>query len=109
MEPIARWGPRIWKTLEQAAANYPEQPSAAKKQEAKMLLIGLPSLLPCDECAGHLRSEIIELGLAGMTITQAIQNRNTFFQYVWLLHEKVNARLGKRGMTLQQVKTKYGM
>lgn len=104
MEPVAKWGPRLWRSLEQAAANYPENPSIGRKQEAKYMLIGLPSLLPCNSCSSHLRQQLLTMSISG-----AIKNRENMFRFVWLLHESVNKRLGKRGISLASMKRRYNI
>ncbi len=106
MEPVAKWGPKLWRQLEQAAANFPEFPEPARQQEARHMLIGLPALVPCDLCSGHLRQAMLEMPT---TVTQAASGRDQLFAYIWLLHEQVNHRLGKRGISLAKLRAKYDL
>ncbi len=107
MEPPSVWGPKVWKLLEQTAVNYPISPSEARKAEARHFLTGLPSLLPCNTCADHLRTILTTTTDPALKFSSAVKNRDHFFYFVWSLHDQVNKAIGKRGITYAQAIKKY--
>lgn len=94
------WGPNAWKFLHSIAFTYPERPSAEQRKAAAEFFRSLPHLLPCSTCGDHygayLRKHPVDtssrLGLA---------------RWLYDLHQDVNRRTGKPGLSWEEVVFEY--
>lgn len=86
MEPKYIWGPRKWNELHRKALNfYPCQ--------AKDFLLWLRMFLlklPCPECQIHFAKLLLS-----NPVEPYLTNRETLFYWTYIIHDQVNARLGK--------------
>lgn len=97
------WGPSVWKALHTFAAGY----NPEKRQQFVAFIWSLSQkngLLPCEECRHHFTKMISEPELK---LEFYLEDRDKLFLWTWLLHDKVNQRLGKSGLTLAQAKEIY--
>ena len=86
MEPKYIWGPRKWRELHQKALNY-------RSCNAIFFIRWLESFinsLPCWTCQYHFR-ELVEIN----PVYLYLRNRETLFYWTYIMHDQVNARLGK--------------
>jgi hypothetical protein len=98
------FGPIFWKTLHVMAANYPERPTPEQAKKMQQWLQCFDVALPCETCAVHFRAYIKAEEKNLSTITSS---REHLFTFLWDLHNRVNARLGKPQMSLEEAKAMY--
>lgn len=87
--------PAIWISLHAIADAFPEHPTQEDKNHAVQLFHHLAHLLPCNTCNQHLQQELQQFPVRCDT-------GHEFSLYVWELHNRVNARLGKPILTWEQ-------
>jgi len=91
------WGPPIWFFLHSMSLAYPKRIDSnnVKHQEIKksmyLFLSNLSNVLPCPLCANSYYDYINE---PGFLIDNYLDSRESLFKYIYLLHEKVNDKLG---------------
>jgi hypothetical protein len=100
------FGPPLWEALHCITFGYPLEPTDEQKREYKSHFTTLQYVLPCIFCrrsyAEYISTEPTKLTDEVMT------NRETLTKWLYLLHERVNSKLGVRyGVTFEQVKDKY--
>lgn len=88
--PPEVWGPIFWATFHLTSMAYPDAPTYAEKRAAKEFFSSMVHLLPCPVCRGHFK-EI----LSAMPVDSWLDDRRSLTEWVWMLHNRVNARLGK--------------
>ena len=94
------WGQPFWVFIHVSSLfmyERPENPTDREKKIARLFYrFILPALLPCEGC----RQEYIKF----MTpkIDYMLQSRMNIVLTLYFLHENVNARLGKKGITVEE-------
>ena len=98
------WGPGTWRMLHSMAACY--DPSKAEKFKALVwALSGLETgLLPCSDCRRHFTSMLSEPEL---NLEHYLHDRDRLFLWTWIIHDRVNDRLGKQRISLRDAKRIY--
>jgi hypothetical protein len=100
--PPEVWGPIFWCTLHIVSLAYPTEPTYAEKRAAKDFFNSFTQLLPCPVCKEHFREVI-----AMLPVDTWLDNRASVTEWVWMLHNRVNARLGKREITMSEFHEAY--
>lgn len=98
------WGPHLWAYLHYAAANYPEKPTVDNIKEMTEWLCSLPVTIPCENCSKHYRSYIEE---NKSRLTAICADKNSLFNFLVDIHNKVNAQNGKVEMSYSDAKALY--
>lgn len=80
------WGPHAWHFLHSVAETY----DPSKRKSFLDFVRSLPDLLPCSVCGDHLREH-----LASMDVEAAAGSRQDVSDFMWDLHNRVNADIGK--------------
>ena len=83
-----QWGPILWHFMHSYSLTYPVQPTESDKSRAIAYFESIPSYISCQTCAEHF-SQLLE---ANPPITDS---RATLSEWVYDVHNLVNARLGK--------------
>jgi mitochondrial FAD-linked sulfhydryl oxidase len=91
------WGPQFWFTMHTVAYFYSDTPSPTEMAHAKEFYASLASLLPCPGCASHYAHL-----LAKHPVDHAIRSRMMLMQWVNMIHNEVNRRLGKPIVTFEE-------
>jgi FAD-linked sulfhydryl oxidase len=91
------WGPKFWFVMETVAYFYSDTPSPTEMAHAKDFYMSLTSLLPCPGCAAHY-SQMLQ----AYPIDHAITSRLGLMQWVNMIHNEVNRRLGKPIVTFEE-------
>jgi hypothetical protein len=97
------FGPSFWFTLHNGAAAYPERPTQYIQQGMKMFIMGLPIMIPCTKCKEHAFNYIRGHNLDVVTMSKA-----KLFEFFNGFHNFVNAKFGKRAVSLEESKQIYG-
>jgi hypothetical protein len=93
--PPEVWGPIFWSTLHIVSLAYPDQPTYSEKRAAKEFFNALPFLLPCPVCRTHF-SEVVQ----ALPVETWLDDRKSLTEWVWMAHNRVNAKLGKAEVSM---------
>ena len=99
------WGPMLWYSLHNGAANYPPDKRNISNQikiHMKNWINALPLMIPCADCANHAVEYISRSDL-----DKAVVDRESLFKYFVDFHNHVNKKLGKRIISLDEAKSIY--
>jgi hypothetical protein len=100
--PPEVWGPIFWATFHLTSMAYPDKPTYTEKRAAKEFFNSMAHLLPCPVCREHFK-EI----LTAMPVDSWLDDRRSLTEWVWMLHNRVNARLGKAEITQAEFMERY--
>ena len=96
------WGPHFWYTLHFIALGFPTDASSIDKKNYKNFYINLPNVIPCEECAKHLITNI-----NNFSIDNYLDTKNRLFEWTVILHNEVNKMLGKKEWGLDKAFKHY--
>jgi len=98
------WGPSTWHLLHAISFNYSNHPTCEEKRHYRDFILSLQNVLPCGKCRQNLIKNFEKLPLKWKTM----ENRRSFSEYVYHLHEIVNKMLGKKsGLSYADVRERY--
>jgi hypothetical protein len=100
-DPVV-WGPHYWFFLHTIAVTYPHHPNAVTKKKYYDLIQNLHIFLPIDKIANEF-SELLEQ----YPITPYLDNRESFVRWTWFIHNKINEKLEKPKITLEEFYKQY--
>ena len=103
MDPTV-WGPSFWFVLHTVSINYPEKPTYVEKRTHHDFYRIIQHILPCEACRHHYQ----EL-FAKYPIEPFLTSKKSLVTWVVMIHNQVNARLGKPLVTTKEVLTNYQM
>lgn len=86
------WGSHFWNTIHFVALGLPHNPEASDKQAYKSFYTNLVHIIPCQECADHLRENFSKLP----NIDDYLNSPRELFNWTVQLHNVVNKMLGRR-------------
>lgn len=93
---VEELGRSTWTFLHSAAAYYPDTPSDVQRQSMRALIEALPHIYPCSMCADDLKAEYATAAFASDEArANAVQSGPQLRQWLCVLHNGVNAKLGK--------------
>ena len=98
------FGPPMWFTLHNAAAHYPENPSPLTRERMKQIIIGLPVLIPCQNCSEHATAHIEKFY---DQLDQICSSRDSLFKFFVDFHNYVNKRYNKPLMSYEKAYKLY--
>jgi len=96
------WGPHYWFFLHTLAMTYPHRPNAVTKKKYYEFIQNLPLFLPVEQISGEF-SKIIEK----YPIMPYLDNRDTFVRWMHFIHNKINEKLEKPQISLNDFFVKY--
>jgi hypothetical protein len=96
------WGPRYWFFLHTVAMTYPHHPNAVTKKKYYEFIQNLPLFIPVEEISTEF-SKLIEL----YPITPYLDNRDSFLRWMHFIHNKINEKLEKPPITLNDFFLEY--
>jgi hypothetical protein len=100
------WGPAGWIFLHCVAQNYPQEPTESQKEDYRSFFKLAGKVLPCRYCRESYQQFIEEPGTRLDEI--AMKNRKTFTKWLYMVHNKINKKLGiKDCISFDQVTEKY--
>jgi len=81
---------------------FPADPTYSEKRAAKDFFNAMPHLLPCPVCRDHFR-EVLSI----LPVETWLDNRTSLIEWVWMVHNKVNEKLGKPTVTQEDFYQRY--
>jgi hypothetical protein len=96
------WGPHYWFFLHTLAMTYPHHPNAVTKKKYYEFIQNLPLFLPVEE----MSSEFSKL-LDKYPIAPYLDNRESLVRWFHFIHNKINQKLEKPEITLNEFYVKY--
>ena len=91
------WGPHYWFFIHSVAETYPKMPTATTKRKYYDLIQNLPLFIPHAEI-----SEKFAKMLDKYPVTPYLDNGESFVRWVWFIHNKINAMVGNRELSLYE-------
>ena len=96
------WGPHYWFFLHTLAMTYPHHPNSVTKKKYYEFIQNLPLFLPVEQISGEF-SKLIDK----YPITPYLDNRNSFVRWMHFIHNKINQKLEKPQVSLNDFFVKY--
>ena len=96
------WGPHYWFFLHTLAMTYPHHPNTVTKKKYYEFIQNLPLFLPVEQISGEF-SKLIDK----YPITPYLDNRDSFVRWMHFIHNKINQKLEKPQISLNDFFTKY--
>jgi hypothetical protein len=96
------WGPHYWFFLHTLAMTYPNHPNTITKKKYYELIQNLPLFLPVEEISGDF-SKLLEQ----YPVTPYLDNRDSFVRWMHFIHNKINEKLEKPEVSLNDFFIKY--
>ena len=89
------WGPHYWFFLHTVAMTYPNHPNAVTKKKYYEFIQNLPLFIPVEQI-----SKEFERLIDKYPITPYLDNRDSFVRWVHFIHNKINEKLEKPQISL---------
>jgi hypothetical protein len=96
------WGPHYWFFLHTLAMTYPHHPNSVTKKKYYEFIQNLPLFLPVEEISGEF-SKLIDK----YPVTPYLDNRDSFVRWMHFIHNKINEKLEKPQISLNDFFVKY--
>jgi hypothetical protein len=96
------WGPHYWFFLHTVAITYPHHPNAVTKKKYYEFVQNLPLFIPVEQISKEME-KMIDL----YPITPYLDNRDSFVRWMHFIHNKINEKLEKPQITLNDFFVQY--
>ena len=96
------WGPHYWFFLHTVAMTYPHHPNAVTKKKYYEFIQNFPLFIPVEEI-----SKEFEKMLDVYPITPYLDNRDSFIKWTHFIHNKINEKLEKPSIELNEFFIQY--
>jgi hypothetical protein len=96
------WGPHYWFFLHTVSMTYPKHPNSVTKKKYYEFIQNIPLFIPVEEI-----SKEFEKLIDAYPITPYLDNRDSFVRWVHFIHNKINEKLEKPSMPLNEFLVKY--
>jgi hypothetical protein len=96
------WGPHYWFFLHTISMSYPIYPNAVTKKKYYDFVQNIPLFLPVESIAGDF-SKLLDK----YPVQPYLDDRESFIRWVWFIHNKINKKLEKPQITLNDFYVKY--
>lgn len=98
------WGRPMWFSIHNGAAKYPLRASKIVAQHMKGYILGLPYMLPCQNCSEHTKAYT---AMNYDNLDDICSGRMKLFNFFVQLHNYVNKRYGKPIMSTEEAYKLY--
>ena len=92
------WGPHFWGFLHTVAMTYPKHPNAITKKKYYDFVQSIPLFIPVEQ----MSTDFTKL-LEQYPVTPYLDNKESFIRWMWYIHNKVNDKLEKPRISLNEV------
>lgn len=96
------WGPHYWFFLHTIAMTYPHHPNAVTKKKYYEFVQNLPLFIPVEEISKEFEKLIDKY-----PITPYLDNRDSFTRWMYFIHNKINEKLEKPPISLNDFFVQY--
>ena len=96
------WGPHYWFFLHTIAMSYPIHPNAVTKKKYYDFVQNIPLFIPVESMAGEF-SKLLDQ----YPVQPYLDNRESFIRWMWFIHNKINKKLEKPKISLNDFYVKY--
>ena len=96
------WGPHYWFFLHTLAMTYPHHPNTITKKKYYEFVQNLPLFIPIE----NISKEFSTL-LDKYPVTSYLDNRESFIRWMHFIHNKINQKLEKPQINLNEFYIKY--
>lgn len=98
------FGPPLWFSLHNCAAHYPIKANQICMARMKGVILGIPVLLPCENCSDHATAHIDSVK---DQLDYIVSGREPLFRFFVDFHNYVNKRHGKPEMSVEDAYKLY--
>ena len=96
------WGPHYWFFLHTIAMSYPIHPNAVTKKKYYDFVQNIPLFIPVESMAGEF-SKLLDK----YPVQPYLDNKESFIRWMWFIHNKINKKLEKPEISLNDFYVKY--
>jgi len=96
------WGPHYWFFLHTLAMTYPNHPNAVTKKKYYEFVQNLPLFIPVEQISKEFE-KLIDI----YPITPYLDNRDSFTRWMHFIHNKINEKLEKPPISLNNFFVQY--
>lgn len=96
------WGPHFWFFLHTLAISYPHHPNSVTKKKYYELIQNLPLFIPIESFGNYFLKLLDEY-----PVTAYLDNRESFVKWMHFIHNKINEKLEKPKITLNEFYFRY--
>jgi len=96
------WGPHYWFFLHTVAMTYPHHPNAVTKKKYYEFVQNIPLFIPVEQISSDFEKLIDKY-----PITPYLDNRDSFVRWMHFIHNKINEKLEKPQIMLNDFFVEY--
>jgi hypothetical protein len=96
------WGPHYWFFLHTIAMSYPIHPNAVTKKKYYDFVQNIPLFIPVESMAGEF-SKLLDQ----YPVQPYLDNKESFIRWMWFIHNKINKKIEKPQISLNDFYVKY--
>ena len=96
------WGPHYWFFIHTVAMTYPIRPNAITKKKYYDFIQNLPLFIPVENMSGEF-SKLLDK----YPVTPYLDNRESLIRWTHFIHNKINQKLEKPQISLNEFYVKY--
>ena len=96
------WGPHYWFFLHTIAMSYPIHPNAVTKKKYYDFVQNIPLFIPVESMSGEF-SKLLDQ----YPVQPYLDNKESFIRWMWFIHNKINKKLEKPQISLNDFYVKY--
>jgi hypothetical protein len=96
------WGPHYWFFIHTVAMTYPNRPNAITKKKYYEFIQNLPLFIPVENMSGEF-SKLLDK----YPVTPYLDNRESLIRWTHFIHNKINQKLEKPQISLNEFYVKY--
>ena len=96
------WGPHYWFFLMTVALTYPDNVNVLTKRKYYDLIQNMPIFIPNAEISKNFSNMLNEY-----PVTHYLDNRDSFVRWIVFIHNRVNEKMGKREITIDDAMNQY--
>lgn len=96
------WGPHYWFFLHTVAMTYPHYPNAVTKKKYYEFVQNLPTFIPVEDISTSFEKMLIKY-----PVMPYLDNRDSLVRWMHFIHNKINEKLEKPTITLDEFFVDY--